>query len=589
MRTPFVFGVLSVALAMAAIGCGGSGGGTAPSEGVVTYVTDWSSRGRRVTGDSQVVRVFDMSRRQMRSAVLTFSGQTEQSFAFDPLPAGDYILSAELYSQAGGGGVLRGVIETQLTVEGPVGFRSAVGVDPTGIRVVPTEATIQVARTKPFFAHLTNGGNGVFAEPDSIVWEASNENLEVNAQTGIAKGLKVGASTLRATYGLGGLSAIANVSVTSGEFPRSKWTVLVYMNAANDLAMFSSLNVNQMEQVADNPDVRFVVQWKQAGFVAPDFPFQGTRRYLVRHDTTGSIASDLIEDMGKGVDMGSPRTLREFCEWGRSTFPSDRYVLVIWNHGNGWRRAPHEAMPTRGVSYDDEFGTSINTWELAQNLGPDKWDIIAWDASLMQMLEVAYEIQDQAQFVVGSEESPPGEGYPYDRIFKVFRDNPNASTRDLTKAFVDGMLAVPEYRNRKITQSVIDTSRLPALATALNSLAAQLIANVNSIGGNIQVVRQNTQTYSQTSVRYYRDLFDLCRNIRTEIVNTPVRNAAQNVQIAVQNAVVWEGHNDQSPNSNGISIDFSPGNVFRQASQNDYARLRLAADTRWPEWLAMAP
>jgi Clostripain family len=93
------------------------------------------------------------------------------------------------------------------------------------------------------------------------------------------------------------------------------------------------------------------------------------------------------------------------------------------------------------------------------------------------MIEVAHEIQDLADYIVGSQESPPGAGLPYDRVFKPFRDNPDASTLSLSKSFVDGMLA--EYgQSQFITQSVIDTSQLPGLASSITSLANELTSNL---------------------------------------------------------------------------------------------------------------
>lgn len=50
--------------------------------------------------------------------------------------------------------------------------------------------------------------------------------------------------------------------------------------------------------------------------------------------------------------------------------------------------------------------TSIQTWDVGTALGSEHFDIIAWDLSLMQMVEVAYELRNNADYVVGSEERP---------------------------------------------------------------------------------------------------------------------------------------------------------------------------------------
>jgi hypothetical protein len=372
---------------------------------------------------------------------------------------------------------------------------------------------------------------------------------------------------------------------------------MVFLNAANDLQTFSTLNMNQMEKVAQNPDVRFVVQWKQA--VTPFSPnptFEGTRRYLVKPDSSSTIVSELIQDMGQGVDMGVSNTMRDFVDWATTYYPAERTVLVVWNHGNGWRRAPGEEPPSRAVSYDDETGNSIQIWQLAQAIGDHVVDILAWDASLMQMLEVAYEAKDRSLYVVGSEESPPGAGYPYDLIFQQFRDNPNAATSTLAKAFVTGMLSVPGYQNQKITQSVLDTSQLSALASATSALAQALIDNKDTIGAQIQQVRTQAQSYSPSSTRHYRDLDHVCELIQGAIAISGIQTAAASVRSAIANAVVWEGHNANSPNSRGISIDFSDSvsiHIPRPGTSGDpaldYSLMRFAADTMWNEWLLVAP
>jgi hypothetical protein len=202
---------------------------------------------------------------------------------------------------------------------------------------------------------------------------------------------------------------------------------MVFLNAANDLDEYSELNINQMEQIQTNPNVRVVVQWKRAArFRTMPGSWTGTRRYLIQYDTDAQrINSRLLEDLGEGVDMGSADTLREFVRWARTNYPADRYALVIWNHGSGWRS--RAAFRGRAVSFDDELGTSIKIWELPTAIRPSSadpvMDVLLFDASLMQMVEVAYECRNIARYIVGSEESPPGEGYPYHEILKPLMDN----------------------------------------------------------------------------------------------------------------------------------------------------------------------
>ena len=567
------------------ISCGGGGGGGGSSR--IAYITDWTNRGRAVTGLSQRIQVFDALNRLEQSVIMNQDANGQQQVVLSGLGAGTHRLFVELFSQRNLAGVKTGELETLLTVSGTTTFRSSVGQDPTSIVVTPPNATFQAGRSKQFYATgFVSPGIAVFLQPDSVTWETLGGTAEVNGD-GLVFGTSPGPGTVRATDQPSGLQGSAVFTITPLTTTTAKWTVMVFLNAANDLHPFATLNVNQMEKVAQNPDMRFVVQWKQAQSVFPGSSFDGTRRYLVKPDTTSTIVSELLHDMGSGIDMGNAGVLRNFILWAKTNYPAERYCLVIWNHGNGWLRGIDD-LPSRAVSYDDETGNAIQIWEMAQALGGTLFDIVAFDASLMQMVEVADEIRDQTKYVVGSEESPPGEGYPYDFIFDNFRDNPTATTLSLSKAFVDGMLEVPAYQTRKITQSVVDTTKLGALETALDGLADNLILNVATIGPQIQSVRSAAQAYSPTSFRVFRDIDHLCQLLGTTISIPAIQTAAANVRTAFDDAIVWEGHNGNSPNSRGLSIDFSSASQFAPVA-DEYALMRFASATSWNEWLLIAP
>ena len=81
----------------------------------------------------------------------------------------------------------------------------------------------------------------------------------------------------------------------------------------------------------------------------------------------------------------------------------------------------------RGIAYDDRSGDCLDNQELkrvlsaAHHLLGRKVDLVGMDACLMTMLEVAYQIRDHAQILVGSEEVEPGDGWPYDAVLRSSR------------------------------------------------------------------------------------------------------------------------------------------------------------------------
>ena len=147
------------------------------------------------------------------------------------------------------------------------------------------------------------------------------------------------------------------------------------------------------------------------------------------------------------------------------------------------------------------------------------------------------------------------------------------------------MLGVPGYAGRKITQSVVDTSKLGALERSIDALARQFMANPGTYTTAIQQVRANAQAYSQTGSRYYRDLHDVCTRLEAL---TDLDSWCADIRAKLADAIVWEGHNAQSAGSHGLSIDMTPGTTFLPNAA-DYGRLQFAQANRWDDWLVVSP
>lgn len=581
-----------VLLLLTLLACGGGGGGMASG---LNYRTNWALNGApgQLSGQSQRITVRDMNGVDVTSAVLRNPTQDFEEVNFS-ISDGNYQVIIQLFSGSNADGTLIGEIRKRISLSGSFSLNSAVGTPISAIEVSPTTTSVQVGRGEVFVANGRNSsGSATFIAPNSLTW-TSLGGIGTVTSDGSFSATATGSGTVRATYTPLSLNGSALVSTTPSGAVQKKWTILVFLNAANDLQSFSQLNVNQMEQVAQNPDVRVVVQWKNYPSAFSGGLFDGTRRYLVKPDTTSSIASEMLQDMGTTVDMGSTQTLSQFIQWGKANYPADRYGLVVWNHGNGWLRSPAKAE-SRAVSYDDEKGTSIQIWDLNQALGSEQFDFIAWDCSLMQMFEVAYEIRGNTRYVVGSEESPPGEGYPYQLVFNKFRDNPDDTTFNLCKGFVDGPLAVTAYQTRKITQSILDTSQFAPLATAVSTFGSELNTNRVALTSLIQSTRSAAQSFSPSSTRHYRDLLDVAKRIELGTTLPGVLSSITALKTAAANAIVYEGHNSNSANATGLAIDFSPASTFNVADSlgnvraTDYARLKLAQDTQWNEFLTVAP
>lgn len=384
-----------------------------------------------------------------------------------------------------------------------------------------------------------------------------------------------------------------------------KWTFLVYMNAANDLERFGSLNMNQMEQSGSTGDVNIVLQYKRISQSAIDDDtsngnWTDTRRYYVTRDSDTNNTNSPIISQSSNIDMGRAQTLQEFVQWGVKAYPAEKYCLVIWNHGAGWRSRSRSTSPiTRGVSYDDDTGSHIDTIELADAVSIGrKWDIISFDSSLMQMVEVAYEIRDQATYIVGSEESPPGTGYRYERLMGSLTGNPTQTPLTFATFIAQDTLAA-YGTGSEITQSVLDASKVGSLAPTLNTLGAALTSAQGAWGTQIATARRQSETYGDSGRIDYtqnKDLIDFLNKLGS-VGDPGVISAVQGVRSSLSATILSNANGSQHPRSNGLSI-YIPSPLQYAATeeqQNDgfgqpYSALSFSrAAPAWRSFLQTGP
>jgi clostripain len=212
----------------------------------------------------------------------------------------------------------------------------------------------------------------------------------------------------------------------------AEWTVMIYLDADNNLESAGIDDINEMEMVGSSSDVNIVVQVDRIPYSvlaanneghlddSSNSNWTNTRRHYITQDYDPyTINSQLIgSDLGE-LNMGDPQTLIDFASWAVTEYPAKKYLLVIWNHGGGFRSPAH----TKDIAWDDTSGgDKITMPELEYALSAistqmgKKVDIVGMDACLMAMTEVAYQIKDYADILVTSEESEPNDGWPYDSI-----------------------------------------------------------------------------------------------------------------------------------------------------------------------------
>ena len=100
------------------------------------------------------------------------------------------------------------------------------------------------------------------------------------------------------------------------------------------------------------------------------------------------------------------------------------------------------ALDSRAIAYDDTSRDFLDNLELKRVLEQVKAnagrpiDVLGFDACLMSMIEIGYELRDLAGHVVGSEQTEPGNGWPYDRVLRALAGAPDMSPGQLSVAAV---------------------------------------------------------------------------------------------------------------------------------------------------------
>ncbi|PKM98902.1 MAG: hypothetical protein CVU79_01235 [Elusimicrobia bacterium HGW-Elusimicrobia-3] len=356
-------------------------------------------------------------------------------------------------------------------------------------------------------------------------------------------------------------------------------TFMVYKNAKNDLWEFAGKDMAELRAAGSDAAVNVVTE---VGRMKDGGDWSGVRRYYVERSPADAPDTAGLVWEAPFADMGDWRHLADFIKWAKANYPARRYALVVWNHGNGWKKGLPGGPSGRAISFDDETGNYITTPQLAAALkeaGPV--DVLAFDACLMQTVEVAYEVKDYAAVVVGSEETEPGEGYPYDMVLNALKAAPSVSPEEI------GAVIVREYQKANAaaymntTQSAVRTAALPTLLELLGEWTAEA-AGAQPMA--LKYAASRAQAFYDFD---QKDLYDYMRVVAGLDVPEDLRARSRRVmshleeQVIVANGVTGYQHR----NARGLAV-YLPQ---RYAYSADYGALAWSREGHWDEFISGAP
>lgn len=356
-----------------------------------------------------------------------------------------------------------------------------------------------------------------------------------------------------------------------------EWTIMVFVNGKNNLEPFALKDMNEMEMVGSSDKVNIVVEaGRISGYDSSDGDWKTTRRYLIAKDKDlKKVTSPVLKDMGK-VDMGDYKSVIDFVNWAKTAYPAKKYMLIVWNHGSGWDKA--RSLASRGISYDDETGSHITTPQLGLVLkGVGGVDVYGSDACLMQMPEVVYELKDYVPYIVGSEETEPGDGYTYNDLLAPLIAKPAMTAEELGKLAVDAYSNHYEKIGEGYTQSLVKTAALPQFLALANDFAAAMMA-----AGEKALVKTAINGAQNYAVSDNHDMVHFSELIGVSTKNADVKAKAAAFKdyitktLVVHNRAQASGYGD----SHGIAA-YMPSYGFN----NSYNELAWAGASKWDEFI----
>jgi hypothetical protein len=195
----------------------------------------------------------------------------------------------------------------------------------------------------------------------------------------------------------------------------------------------------------------------------------------------------------------------------------------------------------------------------------------------MGMIEVAYEIRDHAEVMVGSEDLIGGEGWPYDTILEDLVNSPAMDSETFARNTVDRYAELCDG-TPYWTLSALRLNMVYDLAMIIDDFANSLTSNWDEI----RLARSNSQEFAFWYHSYFNkhiDLYDFCSEINTA--------EAQAVMQKIEDMLINEKHGSGLPDSHGAAIYFP-------VNQEDYApeyhaspdhQIMFPVDTSWDEFL----
>ncbi|MBN2228585.1 MAG: hypothetical protein JW779_03255 [Candidatus Thorarchaeota archaeon] len=382
----------------------------------------------------------------------------------------------------------------------------------------------------------------------------------------------------------------------------AEWTVIIYLDGDNNLDVFADNDLEEIGQIGSNSEMSVICLKDGASdgdtflrFYMPGI-FIGLEYllwvyYYIEYETSSSFQGDplYVPWLESELDMANPRTLTNFVEWSASTFQAQHYALIVMDHGGG----ADNILLQDGTN--DNIGMSVSEFGQALEDTAIELDIVGFDACIMGMVEIAYQLRNSAEILVASEDNEQGRpelsilppfinyvgGWPYHLILSglqtALETSGTISSQDFASLMVDEYyIFAPEATATMGAFKIFEIVQY--LVPALDNLAQLLLDNIASYESMIYDARITADQYPGSGV----DLVDFLEKLQLRITNSEIQYAIQVVLDSYSASYINHCYKSAHPDSHGIAIYF-PQHVI--SYNKPYDGLDCSITYSWDEFV----
>lgn len=347
------------------------------------------------------------------------------------------------------------------------------------------------------------------------------------------------------------------------------WTVALYVNGDNDLERYwDEYSRPALENIPASSDVNIVAMMD---WVAQN----GTMLYEISGGEVTLVGTYEEKNYGDGA------TFQWFITEVTALYPSEKLAVIGWDHGYAWRY----------FSNDQTSGDKITMPELQAAIegAGIPIDILAFDACNMAAIEVVWQVSltGLVDILVGSEETIPMNGFPYDLMLTSVANDPSRTPTQVATDMVDGWAAYydPLSWAQSICLSATDVQSIGQQSSAFVDWAAAMHANLGAYAKEYKKAIRDT--YTAYATNKHLDMADLGDNIlaNSRISNAALRTATAAIVTAIDSSVIASWAGDWAAACRGLTIWWGLTSDWDYSGPAYLAEVAFAIDTGWGAFL----